>query len=523
VPSPLLDADALHRVALPVPGNVASLGWMTSELALIAGIFVVLLWDLLAPPSIRQRAFAWMSVAALGVSGLSAGLRIAREEPSRALFGGMLVSDPFAHTFRVLFAVVTAVVVIMSAPGQRALRGPISQRGVAEYHLLLLTAALGLNLMAMSRSLLTVYLSIELVSIMSYILASYDGERRQSGEAGLKYVIFGGVASGVMLYGMSWLFGLTGSLELGAIGERALSLSEQQGRVPEAVFFAVVCILAGFGYKISAAPFHMWTPDVYEGAPTPVTAFFSVGPKAAGFAVLLRFFAEALAARGSYSGAVPTPWPIVGGLLAVATMTLGNLSALAQNNVKRMLAYSSIAHAGYMLLGFAVFDDAGTVAVVFYVATYCFMNLGAFLVVMAVAEKSAGDENLTAFRALGRRAPGVAACMVVFLFSLTGLPPFVGFVGKFYVFAALIHGGGAWYWSLAVAGVLNSVVSLFYYARVVRQMYFVEWPDRGGSERLEVRGSFVAGTFALAVPTVVLGVYWAPLYDFVARSVSVAR
>jgi NADH-quinone oxidoreductase subunit N len=201
-------------------------------------------------------------------------------------------------------------------------------------------------------------------------------------------------------------------------------------------------------------------------------------------------------------------------------MTIGNLSALGQDNVKRMLAYSSIAHAGYMLLGFSVFSDAGIASIVFYVVAYCFMNLGAFLIVMAVAEKSGGDESITAFRGLGRRAPIIAILMTIFLISLTGLPPMAGFVGKFYIFSALIKAGGTWNWVIAVVGVINSVISVFYYARVIRAMY-LEKGER--SEPTLVRPLFGATTLALAVPTLVLGVYWGPVYDFVSRSLTMVR
>jgi NADH-quinone oxidoreductase subunit N len=285
-------------------------------------------------------------------------------------------------------------------------------------------------------------------------------------------------------------------------------------------------MLAGFGYKISAAPFHMWTPDVYEGAPTPVTAFLSVGPKAAGLAVMVRFFSDALGAQWvdtTQEVAVAgghAPWAIVAGCLAMATMTVGNLSALHQNNVKRMLAYSSIAHAGYMLLGVSVFSEAGVAAIVFYVFAYCFMNLGAFLVVMALAEVNGGDESIDAFRGLGRRAPVIAVVMTMFLVSLAGIPPMAGFVGKFYLFAALIEAGGAWCWVLAVVGVLNSVISLFYYARVMRAMYLEKAEDEA---EIDVRRLFGATSFALALPTMVLGVYWAPLYDFVSSSLAMVR
>jgi NADH-quinone oxidoreductase subunit N len=500
--------------------NVESLIWFAPELGLVFGMVLLIIWDLLARGPSRVPGFLVIAWVALGFAGAQSALYLAGHEPSRMLFGGLLAFDRFAHLFRVLFAGVTAIVVLFSAPVQRAISGPEAQRGTGEFYLLLLTVALGLDMMAMSRNLLMIYLSLEMVSIVSFVLAGYKIDDRKSSEAGLKYVIFGGVASGIMLYGMSWLFGLTASLDLAQISRQVVALSVQQGRVPEAVFLAVVCMLAGFGYKISAAPFHMWTPDVYEGAPTEVTAFLSVGPKAAGFAILLRFFSEGLAAHGSMSGSVPTPWPLVGGLLAVATMTIGNLSALGQTNVKRMLAYSSIAHAGYMLLGLCVFDEAGRAAILFYVATYCFMNLGAFLVVMAVAERSQGDETIEAFRGLGSRSPILAVGMAVFLFSLTGLPPFAGFVGKFYIFAAVIRAGGSFNWVLAVIGMVNSVVSLFYYARVLRAMYLSKPLV---SDSISVRASFGAATLVLAMPTLALGIYWGPVYDFIARSMVMAK
>ncbi len=500
--------------------NFKSLPLFSPELGLIFGILLLIVWDLLRTGPAKTQGLLGIALLTLAYAGGQSALYLIRDEPSTVLFGGLMASDRFAHTFRTLFAIVTAVIVLFSLPGQAELEGSDAQKGVGEFFVLLLVIALGLNMMAMSRNLLMIYLSLELVSIISFILAGYKINDRKSSEAAMKYVIFGGVASGIMLYGMSWLFGLTQSLNLSEISRRVVSLSAEQGRVPEAVFVAVVCMLAGFGYKISAAPFHMWTPDVYEGAPTPVTAFLSVGPKAAGFAILLRFFADGLHARGWMGGTVGTLWPVLGGLLAMATMTVGNLSALGQNNVKRMLAYSSIAHAGYMLLGFCVFNEAGTAAILFYIATYCFMNLGAFLVVIAVAERSDGDESIEAFKGLGTRSPILAICMAIFLFSLTGLPPFAGFIGKFYIFASLLRAGGRWNWILAVVGVLNSVVSLFYYARVLRAMYLTPAEKTAA---IDVRWMFGATSLALAIPTLVLGVYWGPLYDFVARSLVMAH
>ena len=510
--------------------NIRSLPLFAPELGLVLGILLLIAWDLGNRGHGKADGLAAIALVTLAYAGGQATLYLVKDEPAQLLFGGLLASDRFAHAFRALFAAVTAIIVVFSAPEQAEIeagsaaagRGvrPDAQKGIGEFYVLLLTIALGLNMMAMSRNLLMIYLSLELVSIISFILAGYKIDDRKSSEAALKYVIFGGVASGIMLYGMSWLFGLCQSLNLADISKRVVLLSVAEHKVPEVVFVAVVCMLAGFGYKVSAAPFHMWTPDVYEGAPTPVTAYLSVGPKAAGFAILLRFFADALAARGGLSGTVAAPWTIVGGLLAIATMTLGNLSALGQNNVKRMLAYSSIAHAGYMLLGFCVFNDAGTAAVLFYVATYCVMNLGAFLVVMAVAERSGGDETIAAFRGLGSRSPVLAICMSVFLFSLTGLPPFAGFVGKFYLFASLLRVGGSWNWLIALIGVINSVVSLFYYARVLKAMYLTPAEK---SDTIAVRPAFGATTLMLAVPTLALGVYWGPLYDFVSQSLAMVH
>jgi NADH-quinone oxidoreductase subunit N len=510
--------------------NVESLRYFTPELALIAAVLLLIIWDLVArDKKTKLVGLVAISVAALAVSGGMSAWLLSRDLEPKNLFYGLLAFDRFSNMFRILFAAVTGTIVVFSIPAipeghtlpDRGVRD--DKRDQGEFFTLLMVLTLGMNLMAESRSLLMIYLSLEIVSVISFVMAGFKINDAKSSEAALKYVIFGGVASGIMLYGMSWIFGLTQSLYLGECAVKIQAMTIAQGKVPEVVFVGTICMLAGFGYKISAAPFHMWTPDVYEGAPTPVTAFLSVGPKAAGFAVLVRFFADALGAQdvNAVAGVViESPWPVVAGCLAMATMTIGNLSALSQDNVKRMLAYSSVAHAGYMLLGFSVFSHLGVASIVFYIVTYCFMNLGAFLVVMAVAEQSNGDESIGAFRGLGRRAPITAGVMALFLFSLTGLPPFAGFIGKFYLFWALLKSGGVWNWTLAVVGMLNSVVSLFYYSRVVRAM-FLEKSDNTSS--VDVRKLFGTLSVVLAVPTLVLGVYWAPVYDFVERSISMVR
>jgi NADH-quinone oxidoreductase subunit N len=496
--------------------NLQSLAFFGPELALSGAILLVVLWDLLA----KKGKVGGALLIAFVALGASAGLSlrfILSGAPPRDLFHGLIAADAYSSLFRLVIAFVTGTVLVISKPKLE----DEGTREPGEFITLLLVLTLGMNLMAASRNLLMIYLSLEMVSVISFVLAGFKLDDAKSSEAALKYVVFGGVASGIMLYGMSFLFGVSQSLDLGAIAAKTAHITAHTGKVPEAVFVGVVCVMAGFGYKISAAPFHMWTPDVYEGAPTEVTAFLSVGPKAAGFAVLMRFFAESLGAvrdpRFVSMVSDGAPWAVLIGCLAMATMTIGNLSALGQDNVKRMLAYSSIAHAGYMLLGFSGLSSVGMASIAFYVVTYCFMNLGAFLVVMAVAEQSGGDETIAAFRGLGKRSPIIAIVMAIFLFSLTGLPPMAGFVGKFYLFSALLQTGGTWSWTVAVVGVLNSVVSLFYYARVLRAMYL---ESSESTEPTVVRPVFRTTSLALAVPTLLLGVYWSPLYDFVAKSLS---
>ncbi len=503
--------------------NLGSLEYYGPEMGLIAAVLLIVAADLIVKEHrTKVLSVAGIALAALAYSGGSSlNFLLSGVEP-QLLFGGLegggtglIVFDDFTHVFRVLFAVVSGLIVLFVVPGMLDEGASTGERhNPGEMLMLLMVLTLGMNMMAASCNLLMIYLSIETVSVISFVMAGFKIGDRKSSEGALKYVIYGGVASGVMLYGMSWIYGLTHSFDLGEISVALSAMQAKSGTFPEAAFIGVACMLVGFGYKVSAAPFHMWTPDVYEGAPTPVTAFLSVGPKAAGMAVLIRFFADGLDA----SSASDAPWTVVLGCMAMATMTVGNLSALNQENVKRMLAYSSIAHAGYMLLGFCVFTQTGITAIVFYVVAYCFMNLGAFLIVMAIAETNGGDESMAAFRGLGRRAVVPAAVMTVFLVSLAGIPPLAGFVGKFYIFSALLESGGSWNWVLAVVGVLNSVVSLFYYARVIRAMYLED--ATAGSEVITVRRIFGVTSFALAIPTLVLGVYWAPVYDFVARSLS---
>ncbi len=482
--------------------NVGSLPYLLPEITLAVGVIAVFLLDLRV--QVKER----LGEVALLIAALSLGcVAVSIGQSEAVLFSGMVVNDPFAHFFHALFALSCVAVVWMSL-GSRE----ISRVSQGEYYALLLASTLGMFFMARAANLLMAYLSLEFVSLTSYVLSGYLRGDRRSGEAALKYLIYGGVASGTMIYGMSWIFGLTGSLDLGQIHSVVT-----QGQVsPLALYIGVLLTLVGFGFKISAVPFHMWTPDVYTGAPIPITAFLSVGSKAAGFALLMRVFYPGLSnlgADGIWQSAAGVDWPQLVLVLSMVTMTLGNLSALSQSNLKRMLAYSSVAHAGYLLMGFVVLSNEGLRAILFYLIVYYLMSLGAFLVVMIVANSS-GREDIDAFRALawrGGAAPAIA--MAVFLFSLTGIPPLGGFIGKFYLFAAVIRQE---FYFLALVGVLNSVVSLYYYARVVRTM-FLDFPE-GGETPIVVTAHNSALLWSLAALTVVLGVYWAPFIAFADHS-----
>jgi NADH-quinone oxidoreductase subunit N len=472
-------------------------------------VVAVLTLDLIAGRPSRARATV---VTLLGLAAATVALLLTGDPDGRGLFFGLMARDPLADFFGLFFLAANALTALLAWRARDAIdwaaAPPARDDGAAELHALVLTTTLGMMLMAAATDLLTAFLSLEMVSIMSYVLAGFRRRSRQSAEAALKYIIYGGVASGVMLYGMSLLYGLAGGTSFTAVRLAAAATT-----APTTVVLAVVLCLAGFGYKVASVPFHMWCPDVYQGAPTPVTAFLSVGPKTAGFALLLRFFGGSLPER---MGGVEAPWPLLLGLVAGATMTLGTLAALQQTNVKRLLAYSSIAHAGYLLAGMVAGGADGERAVLLYLVTYLFMSLGSFAVVIAVEEAGLGDE-LAGWRGLGRRAPWAAAAMALFLFSLTGIPPLAGFFGKFYVFYALLARGTGLTIALALIGILNSAVSLYFYARVLKAMYFEPGPDADEIVLPSVHGWTLA---LLAVPTVTLFLFWTPLARWVDASLT---
>ncbi len=433
---------------------------------------------------------------------------------ANSIFSNMLAVDSFSIYFKFVILASAIFVVIFSMQLAELTRG---KRSVAEYYALLIALTLGLFLMAGSTNLLMMYLSLELSSISSYILAGYTKEADDSSEASLKYIIYGAVSSGMMLYGISILYGLTGAVDIYGINN-ALALTEVNAVT---LTIAGILIVVGFGYKISAVPFHFWTPDVYEGAPITITAFLSVASKAAGFAMMIRFFKVAFIdpavgnlAFGAWATFRGFDWNLILAVLSVLTMTIGNLVAVWQNNLKRLLAYSSIAHAGYMLMGIVVLSNEGIAAILIYFVVYLFMNLGAFYIVMIVANKT-GSEDINDYKGLGYRTPLLGVAMTIFLLSLTGIPPTAGFVGKLYIFAALIN--AKWFW-LAIVGVLNSVVSLYYYVRIIRNM-FLRDPD-SSAQPFQISVSEVVIVLVLVIPTILLGLYFGPLVEYAQASVA---
>ena len=485
-------------------GNVASLPYFAPELMLVGAIVTLVLLDLGVKRKALLGDFALLSsAAALLLIGTGCGAE------HGWLFNRMVVLDPFALFFRALIALATVVAVWMSMGSDEV--GKCDQ---GEYYAILLSSALGMFLMAEAANLLMAYLSLEFVSLTSYILTGYLRHNRRSQEAALKYLIYGGVASGTMIYGMSWIFGLAGSLDFVAINH-ALTAGSTASNL--AVFIALVLILAGMGYKVASVPFHMWAPDVYTGAPIPVTTYLAIGSKAAGFSLLTRFFFPAishLAANGNWQTLAGVDWPQLLLFICMITMTLGNLAALQQTNMKRLLAYSSIAQAGYALMGIVVLSNDGIRAMLFYLFAYYVMDAGAFLVVMIVANAT-GREDIDAYRGLAWRGGIVPAiALTIFLFSLTGIPLTIGFIGKFYLFAAVIN---RQFYILAVVGILNSVVSLYYYMQPIKTM-FLDEPI--GDEGVVTSGAWNYGLMgALAAATIAFGLYWTPVIALADRSI----
>jgi len=467
---------------------------LTPEFIVVGVALTILVFDLFLDKG-RKAIIGWYSLAGIGAAAL-ATVQLAGVQG--AYFGLSFVLDPFATFFKLVFFLACGLGILLSI---KYLEIEDINRG--EYYALMLFATSGMMLMASAGDLITLYLGLELMALSVYVLAGFMRRESRSNEAGIKYLLLGAFSSGIMLYGMSLLYGLAGTTNLAGILEYLRGADIEN----PVLFLSMVMLMVSFGFKVAAVPFHMWVPDVYEGAPTSVTAFMSAGPKVAGFAVLIRIFAYTLEPLHAHSTAL-----LAG--IAVLTMAVGNITALTQTNIKRMLAYSSIAHAGYALVGLAAGGTEGAASVMLYVLIYAVMNMGAFGVVIMLRKSSVRGEDIADFAGLGKTNKTAAFLMLIFLFSLTGIPPLAGFMGKFYIFKSAVQAGMVW---LAVTGVVFSAISAYFYLRVIMLMYMYEPRE----EFAMVQSPALALALAVSVTAViVIGVYPASVLDFARASIA---
>jgi NADH-quinone oxidoreductase subunit N len=479
--------------------------YLLPELVLTAGSLLLLVLDVSLPRG-WDRSLGWFTIGVLGVAAVAL---LAADGVTATVARGLVAVDGFAFFFKLLFLFSAALTVAMSPRY-------LSVEGVrpGEYYFLVLAATLGMMFMAGGIDLITIFIGLETMAVSFYVLTGYLRPNRRSNEAAIKYFLLGTFSLAILLYGMSLLYGLTGSTHLRTI---ATSLAAGDGGL--LLPFAVMLLVAGVGFKIAAVPFHMWAPDVYEGAPTPITAFLSVGSKAAAFAMLLRIFVEGLpafrmAGLGTFWGQ-PLGWSAFFYVLAVVTMTVGNVAALTQGNIKRMLAYSSIAHAGYVLIGIVAGTPRGITAALVYLMAYTFMQLGALAIVVLMRRADVVGDELKDLAGLYAAHPAAATAMLLFMLSLGGIPPTAGFMGKLWVFGAAIDAGYIW---LAVIGVVNSAVSLYYYARVVVFMWMSQ-PD-AAAPPLRISPALAAVLIVTVAGTIVFGVYPRLLFELAEASAS---
>jgi NADH-quinone oxidoreductase subunit N len=417
----------------------------------IAAIAIMLMEPFTSPA--QKKWLAFLAVLATTVAAYC--LKFPESAQPIALFNGMLIHDSYSIVFQWLLLIIVGVSIYLSIDFNE--RESIHSR---EYYLLLLFSGIGMCLMAMSADLIVTFLGLEILSISTYILAGFKRTDIRSNESSLKYFLLGSFASAILLFGVSLIYGSAGSTNYVSIRE----LTILQGKIQSTLFIGLGLLLVGFCFKIALVPFHSWVPDVYEGAPTPVTAFMAVGPKAAGFAALLRILAQALPFMAH-------EWSAILWVVSLLTMTLGNIVAILQKNIKRMLAYSAIAHAGYILIGIVINSSRGFAAVLFYLVVYTAMNLVAFGIILSLSRKGDNHVFIEDFAGLGRKAPFAAAALSLALISLAGIPLTGGFLGKLFVISAAIQKG---YIGIVIVAVLNSVVSVFYYFRILVYMYMRE-------------------------------------------------
>jgi NADH-quinone oxidoreductase subunit N len=442
-----------------------------------------------------RRYAGWMTAGGL-VAILIVSLLIGRPGEGTTVFGGMLRYDWLGFFFKMIFISAAALTALFMVDHET-----LGKRG--ESFILLIAATIGMNLMAASSDLVMLYLAIETTSIPLYVLAGFMLSDKRSTEAGFKYLLFGAMTSAIMLYGFSLLFGFAGTTNLYGLAEMFVV-----GKIPLAVALGLVVLtLVGLGFKVSIVPFHFWAPDVYTGSPTPVAGFLSTASKAAGFAVILRLFVTAF--EGASITTFSYSWASILAVLASMTMTLGNLVALKQTNIKRLLAYSSIAHAGYAMIGVVAISELGVTSVVFYLAAYILTNLSAFGIVMAF-ERATGSVEIKDYAGMSRRAPGLALAMMVAFLSLAGMPPFGGFVAKVFVFAAAVQVGLVW---LAIVGILNSIIGVSSYLTVLKFVYLYRMEgENEETHTIPVTRPFRIALVVLTAGILLIGTLFAPWF-----------
>jgi NADH-quinone oxidoreductase subunit N len=475
--------------------NLNLLAILPEILILTIGMLVLIL-DPFWKDENRRVGLGWLTAGGLTITLV---LCILLDRPSESVlaFGGMVRYDWLAFVFKMMFIFGAGITALFMMDVEK-----VNKR--AEAYLLLLAATIGMNLMASASDLVMLYLAIETTSIPMYVMAGFLLDDKKSTEAGFKYLLFGAMTSAIFLYGLSLVYGFSGTTQF--VGMRSYF-----GTFNPVSLGVLFLIIVGLGFKISLVPFHFWAPDTYEGAPTPVAGFLSTASKAAGFAVLLRLFISAFPQ-------IAVDWQMLVAILAVLTMTLGNLVALAQTNIKRLLAYSSIAHAGYALIGLVANNELGVTAVVFYLIAYVLTNLAAFGIIMAFGRVTGSDE-IRAYDGMSRRAPYLGLAMLVAFLSLSGMPPFGGFMAKLLVFAAAIQAG--WYW-LVVIGILNSIIGLYYYLTVLKYVYLYRMAGEDEEAHpIQLSPPFVLGLSVLTFGIVLVGTFFGPWFGFATNAAKV--
>jgi len=439
-----------------------------------------------------NRFLAVVSLAGVGLSMLAVLMFFVEGMGPQAFDNGLLVLNDFSALFMLVFLAVAFVVILASI---KFIEG---EKHAAEYYSLILLATVGMMLVASATDLFVLYIGIEITSLSSYALVAFRKKDIKGTEAATKYFIFGGISSAFTLFGISLIYGLTGTTSFEEIGALVGTLDAYK----EMLWLALVMVIVGFGFKVAMVPFHSWAPDVYEGAPTTITAMLAAGSKKMGFVAMFKFFLIAMLA-------IKADWEIVVAVLAIVTMTVGNLAALNQTSIKRMLAYSSIAQAGYILIAVAVGTEYAVTGGIFHILTHAFMKGGAFIVVATLATVAIG-EKISDYKGLAKRSNFMAFSMTVLLFSLAGIPPLAGFASKVVLFSSPIMGtvgGSEWMIWLAVAGIINSAISLYYYARVVKYMYVDELEEGAPSEKLKLPKSMAAAVAICVVAIIGIGVF----------------